>query len=242
MGPGIGASRPSDSKRETIAVLFSAGLDSAVLLAHAAHENAGSRVQPIYVSAGLAWEAEERAMAGRLLSSPPYTSSAILPLVALAVDMRDVYPASHWAVRGTPPAYDTPDEDVYIDGRNIVLLSKTAVYLARTRSARVMIGPLAGNPFPDASPVFFDTMARALSIGLASPIHIEAPFAAMHKEDVIACGRTLGVPFELTLSCMQPRNGLHCGRCSKCRERIEGFRDAGVEDPTTYAATSSGGR
>jgi 7-cyano-7-deazaguanine synthase len=52
---------------------------------------------------------------------------------------------------------------------------------------------------------------------------------------VIARGRTLGVPFELTLSCMQPRNGRHCGRCSKCRERIEGFRDAGVEDPTQYS-------
>ena len=48
-----------------VAVLFSAGLDSAVLLAHAAREHPS--VQPIYVSAGLAWEAEERAMSERLL-------------------------------------------------------------------------------------------------------------------------------------------------------------------------------
>ena len=89
--------------RATIAVLFSAGLDSAVLLAQAAHEHANSDVQPIYVSAGLAWEAEERAMAERLLQSPPYTSPQILPLVSLTVDMRDVYPASHWAIRGQPP-------------------------------------------------------------------------------------------------------------------------------------------
>ncbi len=231
--------RPAEATTDTIAVLFSAGLDSAVLLAHAAHENAGARVQPIYMSAGLAWEAEERAMAARLLNSPPYTSPAILPLVALSVDMRDVYPASHWAVRGEPPAYDTPDDDVYIDGRNIVLLSKAAVYMARARITRVMIGPLAGNPFPDASREFFDAMERTLSIGLASPIRIEAPFAAMHKDAVIARGRALDVPFELTLSCMQPRDGLHCGRCSKCRERIEAFRDAGIADPTTYAASWS---
>lgn len=223
---------------ESIAVLFSAGLDSAVLLAHAAHENPGSRIQPIYVSAGLAWEAEERGMAERLLTSNAYTTARILPLVALAVDMRDVYPASHWAVRGEPPAYDTPDEDVYIDGRNIVLLSKAAVYMARARIARVMIGPLAGNPFPDASQEFFETMGRALSIGLDAPIHVEAPFAAMHKDAVITLGSLLGVPFELTLSCMEPRNGIHCGRCSKCRERIEAFRDAGVGDPTTYAQVS----
>lgn len=219
----------------TIAVLFSAGLDSAVLLAHAARENPGSRIQPIYVNTGLAWEAEERAMAERLLASGAY-GDALLPLVSLSVDMRDVYPPAHWAIRGEPPAYDTPDEDVYIDGRNIVLLSKAAVYMARAHIARVMIGPLAGNPFPDASQEFFAAMARALSTGLAAPIHIEAPFAVMHKDAVITLGRSLRVPFELTLSCMRPRNGIHCGRCSKCRERIDAFREAGGQDPTTYAS------
>jgi len=215
-----------------VAVLFSAGLDSAVLLAQAAQQ--GATVQPIYVSAGLAWEGEERAMAARLLGAPPFAAAEILPLVTLTVDMRDVYPASHWAIRGAPPAYDTPDEDVYIDGRNIVLLSKAAVYMARGGIERVLIGPLAGNPFPDASREFFDAMARALSIGLATPIRVEAPFASMHKDAVIAMGRTLGVPFELTLSCMQPRDGLHCGRCSKCRERRDAFAQSGVVDPTTY--------
>ena len=56
----------------------------------------------------------------------------------------------------------------------------------------------------------------------------------MHKADVIRLGRTLGVPFELTLSCMNPRDGRHCGRCSKCRERRDAFAEAGVDDPTTY--------
>lgn len=229
-----GESRSAGAKTDTIAVLFSAGLDSAVLLAHAARENGGSAVQPIYVSAGLAWEAEERTAAELLLKSPPYNAPQMLPLVVLTVDMRDVYPASHWAIRGAPPAYDTPDEDVYIYGRNVVLLSKTAVYMAKGGLTRVLIGPLAGNPFPDASREFFDAMERALSIGLASPIRVDAPFAAMHKDAVIALGRSLGVPLELTLSCMQPRDGAHCGRCSKCRERIEAFREAGGGDGTTY--------
>jgi 7-cyano-7-deazaguanine synthase len=214
---------------ETIAVLFSAGLDSAVLLADAERRDVAA-VQPIYVSAGLAWEKQELAAAARLLDSSAY-GSRVLPLVSLSVDMRDVYPASHWAVRGEAPAFDTPDEDVYIEGRNIVLLSKAAVYMARAGISRVLIGPLAGNPFPDASAGFFDAMSRALSIGLAAPIAIEAPFAALRKADVVALGRSLGVPLELTLSCMQPQNGMHCGRCSKCRERRDGFREAGVEDP-----------
>jgi 7-cyano-7-deazaguanine synthase len=151
------------------------------------------------------------------------------------MDMRDVYPPSHWAIRGEAPAFDTPDEDVYLEGRNIVLLSKASVFMARAKISRVLIGPLAGNPFPDASATFFDAMGGALSIGLAAPIIIEAPFAAMHKSDVIRLGESLGVPFELTLSCMQPSNGRHCGRCSKCRERRDAFVEARIDDPTSYA-------
>jgi 7-cyano-7-deazaguanine synthase len=214
-----------------IAVLCSSGLDSAVLLADAA---AAGRAVPIYVSVGFAWEAEERRMLARLLAAPPF-AGRVEPPVFLTFDMRDTFAPTHWAVAGTPPAFDTPDEDVYIDGRNIILLSKAAVYMARHRIPRVTIGPLAGNPFPDATPAFFESMSRALSLGLAVPIDIAAPFATLHKSDVIKKGIALGVPLDLTLSCMQPLNGQHCGRCSKCRERRDAFRDAGIEDPTSYA-------
>jgi 7-cyano-7-deazaguanine synthase len=213
------------------AVLLSAGLDSAVL---AAAELRTARVHPIYVSAGLAWEAEEQRALDRLLAGPPFAGHAA-PLARLAFSVDDVYPASHWALRGEPPAFDTPDEDVYLTGRNVVLLSKAAIHCAQQRIGRIAIGPLAGNPFPDATPEFFDTMARALSLGLAHAIEIAAPFAGLHKADVIRLGVALGVPLELTLSCMNPRDGLHCGRCSKCRERRDAFAEAGVADPTRYA-------
>ncbi|HVD90919.1 MAG TPA: 7-cyano-7-deazaguanine synthase [Vicinamibacterales bacterium] len=221
------------------AVLFSGGLDSAVLLAEAARDG---RVRALYVSVGFAWEREERAAIARLLAAPPF-AGAIDPLVDLRFDMRDVFPPSHWAVRGEAPAFDTPDEDVYLHGRNLTLLSKAAIYMARHATSdaagppdvtRILLGPLAGNPFPDATLEFFDTMARALSLGLATPIAIEAPYRSLHKHDVIRRGIELGVPLELTLSCMQPEGGMHCGRCSKCRERRDAFREAGVEDPTQY--------
>ena len=209
-------------------VLFSAGLDSAVLLAEAAAQPAGA--QPVYISAGMAWEGAERAMAERFVAALGRDASQG-PLASLSVDMRDVYPPEHWAVRGQAPAYDTPDSDVYIEGRNVVLLSKAAVFAARAKLSRILIGTLACNPFPDASAAFFEAMSRALSMGLDAPIAIEAPYATLHKADVIRRGAALGVPFELTLSCMQPVNGRHCGRCSKCRERREAFVAAGIEDP-----------
>ncbi|MBI2828920.1 MAG: 7-cyano-7-deazaguanine synthase [Acidobacteria bacterium] len=214
------------------AVLLSAGLDSAVL---AAAEARSEEVHPIYISTGLAWERGELAALDRLLATAPFGHN-VTPLARLSFTVEDLYPSTHWALRGAPPAFDTPDENVYLAGRNVVLLSKAAIYCSQHGIGRIALGPLAGNPFPDATPRFFETMARALSLGLAHTIVVDAPFASMEKSDVIRLGVELGVPLELTLSCMNPQDGRHCGRCSKCRERRDAFIAAGVDDRTSYAA------
>ncbi len=228
------------------AVLLSGGLDSAVLVAE---EASRGEVQPIYVSAGLAWEAAERASVPRVLEAAPF-ADRVRALVELSVDMRDVYAPTHWAIEGKPPAYDTPDEDVYLPGRNIVLLGKAGVYCATAGIDRLVLGTLAHNPFPDATPEFLGAMARALSLGLAHHLTIDAPYAGTSKADVIRRGAALGVPLGLTLSCMSPpvqrqsairnpQSALHCGSCSKCRERHNAFLEAGVPDPTVYANTAN---
>ena len=214
-------------------MLLSAGIDSVVL---AAVEARAALVQPLYVSTGLAWEGDELAALETLLAKPPLAGRA-MPLARLSFTVHDLYPSTHWALRGDPPAFDTPDEDVYLTGRNVALLSKAAIYCAQHDIGAIALGPLAGNPFPDATPEFFQAMASALSLGLAHNIAIETPFTTLEKSDVIRLGSELGVPLELTLSCMNPQNGLHCGRCSKCRERRDGFAAAGIPDPTRYAVT-----
>lgn len=215
-------------------VLLSGGLDSAVL---AADEAETRTVHPVYVAGGLAWEEGELRMVRELLSRPPLIGR-VEPLVLLEFSMRDVYAPTHWAIRGTPPAYDTPDEDVYLHGRNVALLSKAAVYAATKNISRIVLAPLAGNPFPDATPQFLSALSTALSLGLDATIQIAAPFSRLHKADVIRRGAELGVPFELTLSCMNPVDALHCGLCSKCRERHDAFLEAGLPDPATYANPS----
>ena len=217
------------------AVLLSGGLDSAVLLAE---ESARGEVQPVYVSVGLAWEPFERAMIDQLLSSGG-VPRPVPPLASLTLDMRDVYAASHWAIQGRPPAYHTPDEDVYLPGRNVILLSKAAVYCAAARLDRILLGTLGHNPFPDATADFRSAMATALSLGLAHTVQIDAPYAELSKTEDVRRGVRAGVRFELTLSCMNPQGPLslpqHCGTCSKCRERHDAFVEAGIPDPTLYA-------
>lgn len=229
------------------AVLVSGGLDSAVLLAEEARR---AVVRPVYVSVGLAWEAAEREAVALMLASPIFGAS-VAPLASLAVDMTDVYPATHWARSGQPPGYHTRDEDVYLLGRNIVLLAKAAVFCAGCGIDRLLLGTLDHNPFPDATPAFRTAMAAALSEGLAHALRIDAPYARASKADVIRRGTAAGVPLELTLSCMNPVREVtgspegapfalfprHCGLCSKCRERHDAFLEAGVADPTEYVSS-----
>lgn len=193
-------------------------------------------MHPIYVASGLAWEEVEKTRLMAALAAMPATVQ-LAPLHVIEASVRDVYPATHWSLTGTPPAWDTPDEEVYLVGRNVVLLGKSAIHCAIHRIGRVALGPLAGNPFPDATPEFYDAMARALSLGLAHDIRIETPYRTWHKADVIRRGLELDAPIGLTLSCMNPVDGQHCGACSKCRERHEAFVEVLGSDPTPYAAS-----
>jgi 7-cyano-7-deazaguanine synthase len=219
----------------TTAVLLSGGLDSAVLVAEEARHG---EVQPIYVNVGLAWEAVEHEAARRFLEHSRFHYD-VHPLVPLSVDMSDVYAPSHWARQGRPPGYHSADEEVYLPGRNIVLLGKAAVFCAAAGFGRIAIGTLAHNPFPDATPAFRQALAQAMTLGLARDIEIAAPFSTMGKADVIGRGAAAALALELTVSCMQPSGFAgdrprHCGLCNKCRERHEAFLAAGVEDRTCY--------
>ena len=117
--------RSADGQGQVTAVLCSGGLDSAVLVAHLASTGIA---QPVYVRAGFAWERSEHAIVTQLLRAPAFGTTR--PIATLECPVTDVYASSHWALRGEPPAYNTPDSDVYLVGRNALLLSKVAVYCA----------------------------------------------------------------------------------------------------------------
>ena len=152
--------------QQITAVLFSGGLDSAVLLARAAKDGP---VQPSTSRVGLAWEADERRDRRALLVGARRDRQRAAAGVACASTC-----ATSIRRRTGPSAASR---------RRSTRRTKTSTSTAATssccrrrrsswrarRSARVCIGPLAGNPFPDATPRFFEAMAQALSLGLAQP-------------------------------------------------------------------------
>jgi 7-cyano-7-deazaguanine synthase len=180
----------------------------------------------------MVWEPVERRALHRLLRLMRHPR--LKPLRTIEVPMGDLL-AQHWSASGRGgPGYDDGDASVFIPGRNIALFSKAATFCALQGIPALVSGILSANPFPDGSPRFLRAIERALAYGLGAPFRITTPFRRLTKDKVVRMGADL--PLHLTFSCISPRRGLHCGDCCKCKERVDAFAAAGVEDQTRYAA------
>lgn len=211
-----------------LAVLVSGGLDSAILLA----ECAGQRpaVCPLYVRFGLYWEAVELAHLRRFLEE--VGSPSVRPLTVLDMPVADLY-GPHWSITGQGvPGAESPDEAVFLPGRNLFFLAKALVWCHLHGVAEAALAPLEQNPFPDATPAFFRACQDVVNQAVGGRVRVLFPYLGLSKVEVLRRGA--GLPLRWTFSCIRPVNGRHCGACNKCQERRVAFRAAGLDDPTEY--------
>lgn len=132
----------------------------------------------------------------------------------------------------------------YVPARNTIFLSVGLALAEVIGAAMIFIGANAVDysGYPDCRPEFikaFELMANlATRSGVEGrKITISAPLIDKSKSEIIKLGTRLGVDYSLTLSCYDPdADGLACGACDSCLLRRKGFVEAGVLDPTRYAA------
>lgn len=232
-----------DLPRQSAALVFSGGVESAVL-ADALMRNF-KRVHPLYVKFGLHWERAEFWHAKRYLQA--IAMPGLQELTVLHVPADDIYD-KHWSLSGIDvPDWTTADEAVELPGRNLLFTSKAAVWCSINKTNVLVFGTLGANPFPDASKEFFARMQQAISLAIETPFFIARPFSNLKKTEVIKMGAHL--PLHLSFSCInpQPRHGteladfIHCGTCNKCEERRHAFQKSGVPDKTVYAISRLNG-
>lgn len=233
--PGTTSNEPlGEWECQPVAVLTSGGLDSAILAAELAQRV--PRVVPIYLRFGLVWEPTEFRVLRRFLDA--VRTPALEPCQTFDMPLAPVY-GEHWSTTGDRvPDAQTPDEAVFLPGRNVLLCVQAAVWCHRVGIPTLALAPLGSNPFPDATPDFFASLQRTLNLALEAELRIVRPYDGFSKRTVLLRGASF--PLEHTLSCIRPVGDDHCGRCNKCAERQQGFAAAGLADPTTYAYQTSG--
>lgn len=214
------------------AVLASGGLDSCILIGDTLRS--GGLVQPLYVRTGLVWQQRELPALEAYLTAIKHPR--LSKLVTLDLPLADLY-TGHWSLTGdnTPDA-DSPDEAVYLPGRNALLLVKAAIWCQLHGIPELSLAPLGTSPFPDAGADFLHDFETAINAGASRKVRLLRPFGKLRKRQVMELGR--GLPLEHTFSCIRPAGSLHCGACNKCSERQAAFREAEIPDPTPYARRS----
>ena len=130
----------------------------------------------------------------------------------------------------------------YVPARNTIFLSLALAWAETLGAVDIFAGMNAVDysGYPDCRPEYlaaFQAMARlATKSGVeGGAITIHTPIIKMSKADIVREGKRLGVEYAMTVSCYQAdAHGLACGVCDSCRLRKEGFRAAGLPDPTRY--------
>jgi 7-cyano-7-deazaguanine synthase len=211
-----------------IGLLLSGGLDSSILLRHLSDN--GHVVQPFYIRSQLNWEEEELRSIKAFLDA--VKNANIKPLVILDMPLKDVY-GRHWSTDGqNVPDADTPDDAVYLPGRNALLIIKASIWCRLNGISQLALAVLGSNPFSDATDEFFADYESALARATGGRVEVLRPFAKFDKGQVMQIGN--GLPLELTFSCINPIDGQHCGKCNKCAERQNAFKLINLQDKTLY--------
>jgi 7-cyano-7-deazaguanine synthase len=130
----------------------------------------------------------------------------------------------------------------YVPARNTVFLACALGLAEASGASDIFIGVNAVDysGYPDCRPEFIAAFERMANLATKAavegrPIRIHAPLIDLSKADIIRRGIALGVDYAMTVSCYQPDDaGRACGRCDACRLRREGFKQAGIPDPTRY--------
>lgn len=130
----------------------------------------------------------------------------------------------------------------YVPARNTVFLSLALGWAEVLGAWDLFIGVNAVDysGYPDCRPAFitaFEQLAQLATRGGVEGGHfkINAPLIELSKADIIREGTRLGIDYALTVSCYSAdQQGRACGHCDACRLRAEGFRNAGIADPTRY--------
>lgn len=220
----------ADGQFAVAGLLFSGGVDSAILLGEMLRE--GRVVVPIYVRTGCVWQDCESQAVRTFLSAVTHPNLA--SLVTLDMPLADLY-ADHWSMTGRDvPDSASSNEAVFLPARNPLLLIKPVVWCQMHAVQALAIATLSSNPFDDATPDFFVRFERMMEKAASQHVQIVRPFENLSKQDVMQLGQRL--PLELTFSCLAPVSGAHCGHCNKCAERQAAFRFIPAGDPTRYAA------
>jgi len=134
----------------------------------------------------------------------------------------------------------------YVPARNTIFLSLALAWAETLGAQDIFVGvnALDYSGYPDCRPEFFQAFEVLANVATAAgtsgkALRLHAPLQNLDKAGIAKLAAELGVDLGITSTCYDPAvDGGACGSCDACLLRAKGFREAGLPDPTRYAALS----
>ncbi len=238
---------PKVEPGEKAVVLLSGGLDSATLLAYASR--AGYEVYCLSFDYGQHAVAELEG-ARQLAMDWGAKQHVVVP-----VGLNQFGGTALVGEREVPVAGQAHMEhgipETYVPARNTVFLAMGLGWAEALHAYTVFIGAnsVDYSGYPDCRPEYIDAYNNLARLAVAEgsaggrQIQILAPLMDLSKGDIVRLGTSLGVDYSKSLSCYNAApDGRACGVCDSCALRLQGFKDAGLEDPAPYVDSKGDGR
>lgn len=215
-------------------VLVSGGMDSAVVLAIAREQGFACHALSVAYGQRHVSELDASDRVCSLLGAAAHKT--------VTVDLRSIGGSALTADIDVPEEGGAGIPVTYVPARNTIMLSIALGWAEVLGSADIFCGVNAVDysGYPDCRPAFIDGFQQLANVATkagveGAGIRIHAPLMRLSKADIAREGRRLGVDFAATVSCYQAdEKGRACAHCDACRLRAEGFREAGMIDPTRY--------
>lgn len=215
-------------------VLLSGGMDSATVVAIARAQ--GFEVHALSVAYGQR-HTSELAAAARLAKSLGAAAHKVVN-----IDLRSIGGSALTDDIDVPEHGGDGIPVTYVPARNTIMLSVALGWAEVLGAQDIFCGVNAVDysGYPDCRPAFveaFEALANlATKAGVEGQrLRVHAPLIHLSKADIVRRGIELGVDFAETVSCYRADpQGRACGHCDACRLRADGFRAAGIADPTRY--------
>ena len=218
-------------------VLLSGGLDSATVLADAVSQG--------YACFALTVDYGQRHQAELAAATRVAQSLGVVQHRVMRIDLRSIGGSALTDSEIEVPTIPSSGIPVtYVPARNTLFLALALGWAEVLQAGDLFIGVNAVDysGYPDCRPAFIDHFQALANVATKAgveghPIRIKAPLQHMSKADIVREANRLGLDTGISWSCYDPTpDGKHCGLCDSCRLRSKGYQEAGLPDPTLYAA------
>jgi len=215
-------------------ILFSGGLDSTTVLHHALSKGYDCIALTIDYNQRHSYEVK---------SSQEYLKKENIDGLIFKIDLSQIGGSALTDDDLEVPIEYQPGIPItYVPARNSIFLSVASAYAEKLSVPEIFIGvnQIDYSGYPDCRPEFVNSFQNTINLGTKvgvsdDSISINAPLINMSKKQIIRYGIELGIDYSRTVSCYQvDSEGRACGKCDSCKFRKEGFKLAGIEDPTRY--------